>query len=321
MYKLITIGEALIDFIPNKKGCMLKEVSGFERVAGGAPANVAAAVAKLSGNAYFISQLGEDAFGDHIIDVLRDANVNTDYIMRTDKANTGLAFVSLKEDGNRDFSFYRNPSADLLLEDNILEENCFKDCGILHFCSVDLVESPMKYTHKKAIEYASKNKSIISFDPNVRLPLWKHENDCRDVILEFLPLANILKISDEELEFITGIKDENDALKSLFKGNVKVVIYTKGEDGAIFITKNKETMRFIESKGLRVNAIDTTGAGDSFIGSFLYQLSQKNITIEYLDNLDYNLVKEMLDFSNKYAADTTTKKGAIAAMCTIDEIK
>ena len=321
MYKLITIGEALIDFIPNKKGCMLKEVSGFERVAGGAPANVAAAVAKLSGNAYFISQLGEDAFGDHIIDVLRDANVNTDYIMRTDKANTGLAFVSLKEDGNRDFSFYRNPSADLLLEDNILEENCFKDCGILHFCSVDLVESPMKYTHKKAIEYASENKSIISFDPNVRLPLWKHENDCREVILEFLPLANILKISDEELEFITGIKDENDALKSLFKGNVKVVIYTKGEDGAIFITKNKETMRFIESKGLRVNAIDTTGAGESFIGSFLYQLSQKNITIEYLDNLDYNLVKEMLDFSNKYAADTTTKKGAIAAMCTIDEIK
>ena len=119
---------------------------------------------------------------------------------------------------------------------------------------------------KKAIEYASKNKSIISFDPNVRLPLWKHENDCRDVILEFLPLANILKISDEELEFITGIKDENDALKSLFKGNVKVVIYTKGEDGAIFITKNKE---FIESKGLRVNAVDTMGAGDSFIGSFL----------------------------------------------------
>ncbi len=151
MYKVITIGEALIDFIPNKKGCMLKDVIGFERVAGGAPANVAASVAKLSGNAYFISQLGEDAFGDHIIDVLRDANVNTDYIMRTNKANTGLAFVSLKEDGNRDFSFYRNPSADLLLEDNMLEENWFENCGILHFCSVDLVESPMKYTQKKLL--------------------------------------------------------------------------------------------------------------------------------------------------------------------------
>ena len=114
MYKVITIGEALIDFIPNEKGCKLKEVSGFERIAGGAPATVAAAVAKLSGNAYFISQLGEDAFGDHIIDVLRDANVNTDYIMRTDKANTGLPDSSLQENGHRDFSFYRNQSTALL---------------------------------------------------------------------------------------------------------------------------------------------------------------------------------------------------------------
>lgn len=150
MKKIFAIGEALIDFIPSQKGCALKEVVSFERVAGGAPANVCGAIAKLGGHAGFISQLGEDAFGDHIIDVLRDANVNTDYIMRTNKANTGLAFVSLKEDGNRDFSFYRNPSADLLLEDNMLEENWFENCGILHFCSVDLVESPMKYTQKKS---------------------------------------------------------------------------------------------------------------------------------------------------------------------------
>ena len=116
MYKIITIGEALIDFIPNQKGCQLKEVNGFDRVAGGAPANVAAAVAKLSGDAYFISQLGKDAFGDHIVDVLKSANVNTEYVLRTSEANTGLAFVSLKEDGNRDFLFYRNPSADMLLK-------------------------------------------------------------------------------------------------------------------------------------------------------------------------------------------------------------
>lgn len=316
MYKLITIGEALIDFIPNKKGCMLKEVSGFERVAGGAPANVAAAVAKLSGNAYFISQLGEDAFGDHIIDVLRDANVNTDYIMRTDKANTGLAFVSLKEDGNRDFSFYRNPSADLLLEDNILEENCFKDCGILHFCSVDLVESPMKYTHKKAIEYASENKSIISFDPNVRLPLWKHENDCREVILEFLPLANILKISDEELEFITGIADENQALNFLLQGDVKVIIYTKGTDGAEFITKERK----IFSPSFKVEAQDTTGAGDSFIGSFLYQVAEGDNTLESLVNLEEEKIKEILIFSNATAALTVCKRGAIGALPTKEEV-
>ena len=150
MDKVFCIGELLIDFIGKDINKGIKNGANFEKKAGGAPANVAASVAKLSGNASFISQLGEDAFGDHIIDVLRDANVNTDYIMRTNKANTGLAFVSLKEDGNRDFSFYRNPSADLLLEDNMLEENWFENCGILHFCSVDLVESPMKYTQKKS---------------------------------------------------------------------------------------------------------------------------------------------------------------------------
>ena len=211
MKKVISIGEALIDFIPNQKGCELKHVTGFERVVGGAPANVSAVVAKLGGKSNFISKLGEDAFGDHIIEILKDANVNTDYILRTDKANTGLAFVSLKEDGNRDFSFYRNPSSDMLLEESELKQEWFEDCYCLHFCSVDLIECPMKNTHKKAIEYALQNKSIISFDPNVRLPLWDSEESCREAILEFLPLAHIVKISDEELEFITGYNNIDEA--------------------------------------------------------------------------------------------------------------
>ncbi|RDY28977.1 carbohydrate kinase [Romboutsia weinsteinii] len=321
MYKIITIGEALIDFIPNQKGCMLKEVTGFERVAGGAPANVAAAVAKLSGNAYFISQLGQDAFGDHIVDVLNEANVNTDYVLRTNKANTGLAFVSLKEDGNRDFSFYRNPSADMLLEDNQIQEEWFKDCKVLHFCSVDLVESPMKYAHKKAIEYASNNNAIISFDPNVRLPLWENHEECRSVILEFLPMSHIVKISDEELEFITGIKDESEALESLFVGNVKAVIYTKGPDGACFITRKNGIIKNVEGKGIKVKAIDTTGAGDSFIGSFLYQLGRKNINLSNIEDIDEKTLEGIIAFSNKYAADTTTKKGAISAMCTLKDLE
>ena len=321
MYKIMTIGEALIDFIPSKKNCMLKEVDGFERVAGGAPANVAAAVAKLSGDAYFISQLGYDAFGDHIIDVLNNANVNTNYVLRTNKANTGLAFVSLKEDGNRDFSFYRNPSADMLLKEDDIEKEWFRDCRILHFCSIDLVESPMKYAHKKAIEYAIKNGAIISFDPNVRLPLWENEKDCRNVILEFLPLSNIVKISDEELEFITGICEEEKALKSLFVGNVRAIIYTKGADGACFISKESDKLKIIESSGNKVNAIDTTGAGDSFIGSFLYQLGKENIKLDEIKNIKEETIRDMLSFSNKYAADTTTKKGAIAAMCTLEEFE
>ena len=226
MKKVISIGEALIDFIPNQKVCELKDVISFERVAGGAPANVSAVVAKLGGKSNFISKLGKDAFGDYIIETLKEANVNTDYVLRTDKANTGLAFVSLKEDGNRDFSFYRNPSADMLLEESEVKKEWFEDCHSMHFCSVDLIECPMKYAHKKAIEFALENKSIISFDPNVRLPLWDSEDACRDAIMEFLPLAHVVKISDEELEFVTGYDNMDEAKEVLFKGNVNMVLFT-----------------------------------------------------------------------------------------------
>ena len=316
MKKVISIGEALIDFIPNQKGCSLKEVLGFERVAGGDAALDCAVVSKLGGKSNFISKLGKDAFGDYIIDTLNDVNVDTSYVLRTNKANTGLAFVSLKEDGNRDFSFYRNPSADMLLEEGEIKQQWFNDCHTLHFCSVDLIECPMKYAHKKAIEYAKNNNSIISFDPNVRLPLWESEKDCKDAILEFLPLANIIKISDEELEFITGETDIEKAKEFLFKGDVKLVLFTKGKDGAEAITKTKT----VKIDGNVVNAIDTTGAGDSFIGSFLFSLLNDNVGIDDLENLDENTLRKYLLFSNYYAGYSTTKKGAIASYATLNEI-
>lgn len=316
MKKVISIGEALIDFIPNEKNCSLKEVQNFERVAGGAPANVSAVVAKLGGKSSFISKLGNDAFGDYIIETLNNVNIDTNYVLRTDKANTGLAFVSLKENGNRDFSFYRKPSADMLLEESEIKKEWFKSCHSLHFCSVDLIECPMKYAHKKAIEYAIENNSIISFDPNVRLPLWYREEDCKDAILEFLPLAHIIKISDEELKFITGYNDIEKSKEILFKGNIKLIIFTKGKYGCEVHTKNG----VIKVKGNVVNAIDTTGAGDSFIGSFLFNLLEDDINVNDLENLNPKTLEEYLIFSNHYAAYSTTKKGAISSYATLDEI-
>ena len=316
MKKVISIGEALIDFIPNQKVCELKDVISFERVAGGAPANVSAVVAKLGGKSNFISKLGKDAFGDYIIETLKEANVNTDYVLRTDKANTGLAFVSLKEDGNRDFSFYRNPSADMLLS---AEEICVEDFNekdILHFCSVSLIDAPIKEAHRRAIEIAKEKGCLISFDPNVRLPLWKNPEDCRKAILEFLPLSNIVKISDEELEFITGIKDEKEALDFLLTGDVKVIIYTKGTNGAEFITKE----RVIFSPSFKVSAQDTTGAGDSFIGSLLYQVAEGEYSLEQLVDLSEEKVQEILTFSNATAALTVCKKGAIGALPLKEEV-
>lgn len=317
MKKIFAIGEALIDFIPSQKGCALKEVVSFERIAGGAPANVCGAIAKLGGNASFISQLGEDAFGEFIIDELKKVGVETNYVLTTREANTGLAFVSLKEDGNRDFSFYRNPSADLLLNESQIKENWFKGCYGLHFCSVDLVESPMKGAHKKAIECVLNEGGVISFDPNVRLPLWSSAEACQKAILEFLPLAHVVKISDEELEFITGETDINVAKDKLFTGNVEMIIYTKGGDGAEIITKTKH----VAIPGNVVKVMDTTGAGDSFIGALLYELGRDDVSASAMKTLSEETLREYLSFANDYAGYSTLGKGAIASYATLEELE
>lgn len=161
-----------------------------------------------------------------------------------------------------------------------------------------------------------KSISLISFDPNVRLPLWEAPEACREAILEFLPFANIVKISDEELEFITGIADETEALNFLLQGDVEVIIYTKGTNGAEFITKERQVF----SPSFKVQAQDTTGAGDSFIGSFLYQVAEGDNTLESLVNLSDEKVKEILIFSNATAALTVCKRGAIGALPTKDEV-
>ena len=316
MGNLLSIGEILIDFIPHQKGIALKDVDSFTRVPGGAPANVAAAVAKFGVTASLITKVGEDAFGDFLMEQLSKAGVRTDRIVRTKEANTGLAFVSLREDGERDFSFYRNPSADLLLEDSEVNDDWFQQGDFLHFCSVDLVESPMKYAHLKAIGAAKACGGIISFDPNVRLPLWSDPEDCRRTILEFIPMAHILKISDDELEFITGLADEQKAIASLFTGDVKVVVLSKGAKGADLYVQNKK----YSSAGYAVKVEDTTGAGDAFIGGFLYQLLNLNAGQDNLEVIVSEHHQELLAFANASGALVTTGKGAIPSLPTKDQV-
>ncbi|RPK04746.1 Fructokinase [Priestia endophytica] len=269
MKKVVCMGEALIDFIPIQKEKALKEVTSFERVAGGAPMNVAIAIAKYGGNSVLLTKIAQDHFGDYLMDMLKESNVDTSYIIRCDEGETGLAFVSVDESGERSFNFYRKNSADLLLSPNEVKSEWFNKGDLLHFCSVDLVESPMKQTHMKVIEDFKKIGGIVSFDPNVRLPLWSDEEICRQTILEFLPLADIVKVSDEELFFITQIEKEQEAIDSLFIGDVKVVVYTKGSEGAIIYLKDGE--HYID-RGFKVIVSDTTGAGDAFIGGFLSEL-------------------------------------------------
>lgn len=316
MGRLFSIGEVLIDFIPLQKGKALKDVHSFKREPGGAPANVAAAVAKYGAESAMITKLGMDAFSDFLIEELQKVRVKTDKIKRTTEAHAGLAFVSLREDGERDFSFYRNPSADLLLSEDEIEASWFAKGDILHFCSVDLVESPMKKAHEKAIQLVKENGGLISFDPNVRLPLWNSAEECRQTIAAFIPKAHLIKISDEELTFITGITNEQQAIEQLFTGEVKAVICTKGAKGAALYTKHAT----YESTGFNVAVQDTTGAGDAFIGGFLYKLLEKGGNEENLLDILHEHHHEILTFANASGALTTTGQGAISALPSKEEI-
>lgn len=315
MKKVVAIGELLIDFVPQQKGCTLDEVTHFERVAGGAPANVAAAVARLGGKAAMVSQVGEDAFGTHILKVLQSNGVDTSYVFRTGRANTGLAFVSLDATGNREFSFFRNPSADLFLDQDQITADMFDGCAALHFCSVDLVDWPVRLAHRKAIELAGRAGAILSFDPNVRLPLWSSPEECQKAIRAFLPYADLVKLSDDEVEFVTGCTDEREAAEKLFAMGCRLLLVTRGADGSAAYTPHAEA--FAET--LRVPVTDTTGAGDSFIGSFLYQLTRDGVTREGLAALDSKQLADYLAFSARYASLTVQHKGAV--MATLDELE
>ncbi len=317
MKRLLAIGEALIDFIPEETGKELKNVKGFHPAVGGAPANVCGAYVKLGGEAAMITQLGDDPFGDKIVDEFVSCGIGCQYVKRTKEANTSLAFVALKGDGNREFSFYRKPGADMLLKAEDVKEEWFEDAFALHFCSVSLGDFPMKEAHKKAVEYAVKKGALISFDPNLRLQLWEDREKLRQAVLEFAPLAHVLKISDEELKFITGCDEIEKALPGLFKGNTRMVIYTKGSDGAECYTACHKGA----AAGKKVKAVDTTGAGDGFIGSFLYCLADDGVTADSLAQVTGEKMAKYLEFANAFCGISVTKHGAIASYPTMEEMK
>lgn len=306
---LYAIGEALIDMIPSQSGCAFADVPAFSPRVGGAPANVCGAFAKLGGQSALLTQLGDDPFGHKIAAELADCGIDTRHIAFTDKANTALAFVSLAEDGNRTFSFYRNPSADLLYAPEQLAPTLFDDAFALHFCSVALVESPMREAHKTAIAAARRAGALVSFDPNLRFPLWPDREALRRTVREFLPLADIVKISDEELAFITGTDSITDALPQLFTGHVQLVLYTCGSAGAHAYTRTAHG--FAPCKP--VKAVDTTGAGDGFIGSFLWQLHAAGAARGTLPALRAEQLDKWLAFSNDFCGISVQHSGAIAA--------
>lgn len=315
--RLVSIGEALIDFIPSKKGCDFDDVDSFFPAVGGAPANVCAAFSKLGGSSVFLTQLGDDPFGHKIARALDAAGIDTSHIIFTDEANTALAFVSLAADGNRTFSFYRKPSADMLYTSEKVDKSAFEDVFALHFCSVSLGDFPMKDAHRRAIGYARENNALVSFDPNLRFMLWDSKESLKKAVLEFIPKTDILKLSDEELEFITGTDDIEKALPALFETGVKLVLYTCGKEGMFAFTK-KARAHAIPPK---VDVVDTTGAGDASIGSFLWRLNDFDINYNNIEEISEDMLKEALEFSTAFCTISVQHKGAIPSYPTLEQVK
>jgi len=308
---MVSIGELLIDFLPEQKGKSLSDVKTFTKMAGGAPANVCAAFSLLGGKSYFMGQVGADGFGDFLIQELQSAKVDTTYVKQTDLAKTSLAFVSLTNKGERDFLFYRNPGADQLFSEDDVNYEVLDD-AILHFCSVSLLGYPISKAHKSIIINAKKRNAIISFDPNVRKALSTDDTYYQSVILEYLKYADIVKISDDELSFITGIDHLGESIAFMKRMMIPILIVTKGKDGVDLYMNGQ----MIHEDGFLVDVKDTTGAGDAWIGSFLHQIAFHD-DIKAISESD---MAKYLRFSNAYAALTTTRLGAIKAMPTKEEV-
>lgn len=315
--RIVCLGEVLFELVPQTGGGNLWEVPSFTRNAGGAPANVAFCVGKLGCQARFIGKIGNDPFGSYVQSLFRQHGVEA-ALVQTDEAKTGVTFVSLMENGERDFVFCNEPSADILLQRDELEEAWIADAGFFHFGSRSLMRDDCRLATVAAAKRARELGAIVSFDPNIRLPLWSSSGMARQTIGEHLPLADIVKVSGEELEFLLPGADALDAAHSMLEQGVAVVVISLGADGCRVITRHGDS--FVS--GFSVQAVDTTGAGDGFVGGLLYQLHARRIERTQLAAafMDSDTVKAIFRFANAVGALTAARYGAVSALPDYDEV-
>lgn len=312
MFDIVAIGEILIDFTPIGKSDQGGQL--FEQNPGGAPGNVAVACARLGGSAAFIGKVGGDAFGEFLKITLDNNGVDTKGLIFTDQAGTTLAFVHLHDDGERSFSFYRNPGADMLLKSEEVDRSLIDNCRIFHFGSVSLSAGTAVEATMNAVDYAKSCGKMVSFDVNYRAPLFQNESEAVSMIRGALPYADILKVSHEEMTLLTGETDPIIGSEKLCH-NAALVLVSLGSQGAFY--RNKTSYGHVDT--YKVNTVDTTGAGDAFFGAILYQL--RNMSLEEIRDLNGPSLDDIVDFANAAGAFSTTKKGAIPSLPTLAEIK
>ena len=309
-FDVIAMGELLIDFTTygeSNQGNTL-----FEACPGGAPCNVLSLLAKLGKKTAFLGKVGEDQFGKLLRTTLQSVGIDDSYLLADKEVNTTLAFVHTLEDGDREFSFYRNPGADMMLTEDEVEEEFIKQAKIFHFGTLSMTHEGVRKATKKAIKIAKEAGIFISFDPNLREPLWTSLDLAKEQMEYGFSYCDMLKISDNEIQFVTGVEDYEEGIQYLQeKYHIPIILLTMGKAGSRVYYNGI----CVDRGGKKVQAVDTTGAGDTFCGSILYYLLENDFA-----HLTEGQLGEMLEFANAAAALVTTKKGAIRSMPSKEEI-
>lgn len=310
-YDVIALGELLIDFTMNGQSEQGNHL--FEACPGGAPCNVLAMLNKLGKKTAFIGKVGNDQFGTLLRKTLNEVGIDTSNLFTDDEVNTTLAFVHTLADGDREFSFYRNPGADMMLKEGEIDEDFLSQAKIFHFGTLSMTQDEVRAATKKAVKSAKQSGALISFDPNLREPLWSSLELAKEQMEYGFSQCDILKISDNEIQFVSGKEDYDEGIKYLQdKYQIPLILLTMGKEGSRAYYKG---MR-IERSGFSVKTIETTGAGDTFGGSALNYILEHDFY-----NLTEEDLGELLSFANAAAAIVTTKKGAILAMPEREEVE
>lgn len=310
-FDVLALGELLVDFTNN--GISLQGNPMFEANPGGAPCNVLAMLSRLGHKVSFIGKVGNDMFGSQLEKAIREVGINTDGLLKDSEVNTTLAFVHTLEDGDRDFSFYRKPGADMMLEEADLNASLLMNCSIFHFGTLSMTAECCKRATIKAVEIAREEGALISFDPNLREPLWESLEEARKATAYGISVCDILKISDNEILWFTGETEYEAAVRFLQERyDLKLILVSMGKDGSMaFSGNNKAVVPAVLSE----KTIETTGAGDTFAACILHHVLSKGIRVYEEAELE-----EMLKFANAAASIITTRKGALRVMPTLEEI-
>lgn len=317
MPDVICIGELLIDFVATETNMGLPDVPGFTSAPGGAPANVAVAVQRLGLDAGFVGKVGDDPFGVKLRRTLDDAGVDTSALFVDAEARTTIVFVAVWDDGRKDLCFYRNPGADMRLLPEEITPALFEGARCFHYGSITFIDEPGASAQRKALEMARERGLMISYDPNYRPTLWPDEATARRVIQDSFQYAHLAKIAEEEWAVATGHDDLDAGIQAVLDRGVELLILSRGGDGALATNGDYR----IEIPALSdINVVETTGAGDSFMGAMITHLLPEFERLGSLAKVDEATVRAALDYANHVGALTCTKPGAIPALPTADEV-